>query len=244
MKTSPNKKMKVVIIAAGMGSRIRRSMNKIPKTLLPYKNGTVLSVILENFNQAGIFDFVIVVGYKSEHIKGYLKENRNFGNRIEYVDNTRWQEGNGISVLVSESVIQKNDFILSMSDHVVSPAALKRIKDFKSDRNLLLVDTGLNDLFDIDDATKVKLDENHIINIGKTITDYNGADCGIFRLTSKFFEAMRHALKENKDSISAAINHLIDEKNMDAVFIEKNERWFDIDTLEAHEDFIKVWDDM
>ncbi|OQX92631.1 MAG: hypothetical protein B6D58_02065 [candidate division Zixibacteria bacterium 4484_95] len=227
--------MKAVVIAAGIGSRILKETDNIPKTLLPYGNGTILSTILKNIYQVGIRNFIIVVGYQSRYIKDYLKKNNYFGYDITFIENPRWREGNGISVLITEPEVSKEDFLLSMSDHIVSFGALKRVADYKSAKNLLLVDPQTEGIFDIDDATKVLFDNSRIVDIGKNISQFNGIDCGIFRLTNRFFEAMREVLKADCDSISAAVNILIKNKDMEAVFIEQNESWIDIDTYQAYQ---------
>jgi choline kinase len=226
--------LKAVIVAAGMGSRLWRQTYTIPKTLLPYGGGTILSTIMGNFNQVGIDSFVIVVGYQKEFITDYLNKTGDLDYDIEIVENPDWNLGNGISVLVAEQAVGDNEFILSMSDHIVTVSALKRIVDCQSDLNLLLVDKRIKDIYDIDDATKVALNGNIINNIGKEIGDYNGIDCGIFRLNNRYFEAMRYALKSDRDSISAAIGNLIANDDMEAVFMNPGENWIDIDTPDAY----------
>ncbi len=226
--------MKAVIIAAGMGSRIKEETDGLPKTILPFEDGTILSRIIKNISDAGINEFVIVVGYKSEHITSYLEGKKNFGFDISIVKNKEWKKGNGLSVLAAEDAVGDEDFILSMSDHIVSINAIGKIVNFKSDKNLLLVDPNTEDNFDIDDATKVDINGINIINIGKEIKNYNGLDCGIFRLNKNFFDAMRMQLKMNNDSISAAINEIIKKKDMHAVLINDDDYWFDIDTPEAY----------
>ncbi|MCP4580167.1 MAG: NTP transferase domain-containing protein [candidate division Zixibacteria bacterium] len=227
--------MKAVIVAAGKGSRLWRQTYSIPKTLLPYGGGTILSTIMNSFNQVGINEFVVVVGYQSEFITDYLNKNDNLGYDIKIVENSDWNLGNGISVLVAEQAVGDGDFILSMSDHIVTVSALERIINHPSDNNLLLVDKRVEDIFDIDDATKVALQGRMITNIGKEITGYDGADCGIFRLNGRYFRAMREALKVNQDSISAAINKLIANNDMEAVFMNPSEKWIDIDTPSAYQ---------
>ncbi len=228
------KTLKAVIIAAGAGLRIQAETNGIPKTLLPFGNESILSTILKNIGDSGINNFVIVVGYKSELIKQYLDKNNNFGFNISFVMNEEWHRGNGISVLLAEECIADECFILSMSDHIVSTEAVKRLVDHKSESNLLLVDRDVDAVFDIDDATKVELIENRIINIGKEIQVYNGIDCGVFRLNINFFNAMREQLKNGQESISAAVKILIKNHNMSAVFTAEGDYWQDVDTPEAY----------
>jgi choline kinase len=225
--------MKAVIVAAGTGSRMH---GEKPKTLLPFHNGTILSTIMRNLWLAGIRDIVIVVGFQADHIREYISKNKaSFDFEISLVENPQFMRGNGISVLASENAVNNETFVLSMSDHVVSPSAIKRVADCQSSANLLLVDPRIADAYDIDDATKVKTADNRILSIGKDLTEYTAIDCGIFRLTPRFFDSMRGQLLDNKESISAAITCLIKNNDMEAVFMQDNEQWFDIDTPQAYE---------
>ena len=223
--------MKAVIVAAGAGRRLN---NELPKTLLPFGEGTILSAILTNISKAGIEDFVIVVGYKSGAIVEYLEENRYLGFAISFVENPEWTRGNGISVLAAEPETGDESFLLSMSDHIVSVGAITRVAEHNSPSNLLLVDRKVDEVFDIDDATKVKVAGEKITDIGKNISDYNAIDCGIFKLTPRFFSSMRRQLETGEESISASIRGLIENDDMEAVFLEGNDCWIDIDTPESY----------
>ncbi len=223
--------MKAVIVAAGRGSRL---MNEHPKTLLPIDESTILEHILRNLTKAGADEFVIVVGYQAQMIDAYLHENDNFGLKITTVFNQDWQRGNGLSVYAARQAVNGESFVLSMSDHIVSPCALKRVIESEQQANLLLVDPDVKRVFDIDDATKVFFDDKRIIRIGKELNDYNGIDCGIFRLKPDFFDGIEAQLKKGEESISAAVRELIRLQDMEAVFMNSDEWWIDIDTPEAY----------
>ncbi len=227
--------MKTVIVAAGLGSRLWRETYSKPKTLLPFGEGTILSTILSNFHEVGIDDFVIVVGFQAEYIKQYMTENDNFGYNVAFINNDGWEKGNGISVMVAEPEVRGEDFILTMSDHILPTEALKRIVNHDSRHNLLLVDPNTSDVFDIDDATKVQLEQSRITGIGKELNRYDGIDCGIFRLNDNYFSSIRKALENDQDSISAAIKILIANNDMEAVFLNEHEKWVDIDTPADYE---------
>jgi len=226
--------MKVAIICAGMGSRLWNKTDKTPKTLLPYSNGTILSTIIDYFRSIGLNNFIIVVGYKKEYIIEYLNNNNNLGTNIEIIENPDWEKGNGISVQVCKDFVNNQSFILSMSDHIVSPTGLAKIIDADSSFNHLLLDKKVNDIFDIDDATKVYYENDFIRNIGKNIDIYNAIDCGVFKLNSEYFTAIETTIKNGQDSISSAINILIKNNLMKACFLSENDHWIDIDTPEAY----------
>jgi choline kinase len=226
--------VKVVIIAAGMGSRLWGTTNKIPKTLLPFGSGTILSTIIGRFKSTGCEEFVIVVGFNASFIVEYLTRQEHFDVNIEIVDNPEWKRGNGLSVLSAQPAVQNAPFILSMSDHIVTPDAIRKISVDPSGKNLLLVDTRINEIYDIDDATKVYIDGKTIRGIGKDLNSYNAIDCGIFRLTERFFTAMCEQAAAGNESISAGITTLIETEDMEAVLLEPHHRWIDLDTPESY----------
>jgi choline kinase len=231
--------MKAVIIAAGKGSRM---LSETPKTLMPFGDRTILATIIGNIAQTGIRDFGFVVGFQSAIIRAAVSNMQELsGFSFSFIDNPQWEKGNGISVLAAETFVGEGPFLLSMCDHVVSSQAIARVAKSAKRANLLLVDKRTDSVFDIDDATKVKTREAAITSIGKELTDYNGIDCGIFRLTNRFFDSMRGQLPLGKDSISAAITGLIDKGDMEAVFMEAGEFWSDIDTPEAYKNAQKIF---
>lgn len=226
--------MKAVIIAAGESSRLWSRTGTTPKTLLPYGGGTILSTIMNGIAEAGISEFVVVVGFKPEYITGYLEQNGSFGFRTDIIHNPEFKRGNGLSVLKACGATGGEPFILSMSDHIVTPSAVRRVIGDPRDKNLLLVDRRVESTFDIDDATKIWLEESRIARIGKNLEEYNGIDCGIFRLTQRFADAMGRQVKEGRESISAGVEELIRSDDMEACFIEQDETWIDIDTPDAY----------
>jgi choline kinase len=226
--------MKAVIIAAGISSRLTEATQGTSKALLPLGSGTILSKILTHFSLCGIDEFCIVVGHQSEKLIRHVEERKSYGFRITFIENPEWKRGNGISVLAAEPAVKGEDFILSMSDHIIPPAAMSLIIRSGITRNALLVDAQVDRIFDIDDATKVWVEGDSILKIGKELREYNAIDCGIFRLNGRFFDSMRGQLERGKESISAAVEGLIQKNDMAAVFMEKGGEWIDIDTPEAY----------
>jgi len=226
--------LKGVIISAGIGSRLWKTTKQVPKTLLPYKNGTILSTIIEQLKQAGITELIIVVGFKKNYIVDYLQKNPP-SLPVTFAENLEWEKGNALSVYKVKNYIIAEPFLLSMADHLVKVEALKQIVNSPERINLLLVDPFITENFDLDDATKVKTENDYIIAIGKELTDYNALDCGIFRLEPDFFSAVEKAVAKGKDSISNAIAELIPLKRIKSIILNKANQWLDIDTPEAYQ---------
>src|SRR5262245_46255496 len=226
--------MKTVIIAAGIGSRLWSHTDQVPKTLLPFGQGTILSQIMSNFVTIGVSEFVIVVGFGAKQIVEYIAT-AGRGPRVTFVENRDLLTGNGFSVHLVLGIAGVGPFLLSMSDHLVAPPALAHLMAARSDHNLLLVDPRIDGVFDLPDATKVMLEGTRITGIGKELVDFNAIDCGVFRLDERFFEAMGCAIRQGKESISEGVHHLIKARTFEGVLLPEDSHWIDIDTPEAYE---------
>lgn len=223
--------MKTVIVAAGQGIRLREETDRIPKTLLPYGEGTILSHIMGNFAAAGVSEFVIVTGCRGELIAAYLKERRNLGHRVTLVENPAWTKGNGVSVAAARAALTPGETVLlSMSDHLVPVEGLAAVLEARSGANLLLTDPRPERIFDLDDATKVRTDGKRILDIGKEIETYDAIDCGIFRLDARFLDALDAQIARGRESISDGARVLIERGEMERVTLPGDLFWIDVDT--------------
>lgn len=77
--------MKAVIMAGGFGTRIQPLTNSIPKPMLPVVNIPIMEYSIKQLSNIGIKDFVILLYFKPEVIKGYFKDGSEFGINISYV---------------------------------------------------------------------------------------------------------------------------------------------------------------
>ena len=64
--------MKAIIPVAGAGTKLRPLTYTQPKALIPMAGKTILSVIVDQLLEAGVEDFVFVIGYLGEKIQRYI----------------------------------------------------------------------------------------------------------------------------------------------------------------------------
>jgi glucose-1-phosphate thymidylyltransferase len=65
--------MKAIIPVAGAGTKLRPHTYTQPKALIPLAGKTVLSIIIDQLHEAGINDFVFILGYLGDKIQDYVK---------------------------------------------------------------------------------------------------------------------------------------------------------------------------
>ncbi|MFA6485924.1 MAG: nucleotidyltransferase family protein [Candidatus Magasanikbacteria bacterium] len=76
--------MKAIILAGGLGTRLRPLTENTPKPLLPIKNRPIIEHAILNFKKHGITDIILSVGFYAEKIKNYFDTGEKFGVKISY----------------------------------------------------------------------------------------------------------------------------------------------------------------
>lgn len=76
--------MKAIILAGGLGTRLRPLTENTPKPLLPIKGIPIIEHALLNFKKHGITDVVLSIGYRADLIKEYFGDGSKWGMNIEY----------------------------------------------------------------------------------------------------------------------------------------------------------------
>jgi choline kinase len=87
-----------IILAAGVGSRLRPLTDTLPKCLLSVGGKTILQRILESLISRQFTDVLIVTGYRSEQIRDHVLS-RFGGSPIRFVDNPLYASTNNIHSL-------------------------------------------------------------------------------------------------------------------------------------------------
>jgi NDP-mannose synthase len=67
--------MKAVVMAGGLGLRLRPLTSIIPKPLLPLGDRSILEIILHNLAKAGVTDAYLAINYRSEYFETYFRQN-------------------------------------------------------------------------------------------------------------------------------------------------------------------------
>jgi len=232
--------VKVVIVAAGRGSRLATMSDSKPLVQLSGK--PLLEHIVETVVAASGAEkkpeIIIVTGWNSHQTESLARQlNRQLPAHITTMYNEDWQKGNGTSVLAARAAIDE-PFVLLMADHIVDVKILRDLMDSKlGDAGLLLaVDFKLtNPMVDLDDVTRVQCEGEYITAIGKHLEPYNGFDTGCFLCSPTFFVALTKAQERSGDfGISGGVRMLAGMKQARAVDIGPAE-WVDVDTPEMLE---------
>src|SRR5712664_4970647 len=75
--------MKAMILAAGLGTRLKPLTDTRPKTLVELSGRTLLEITLSRLRTFGISEVIVNLHHFADMVIDYLKANKNFGMRIE-----------------------------------------------------------------------------------------------------------------------------------------------------------------
>ena len=133
--------MKAMILAAGLGTRLRPLTNDRPKALVDVGGRTMLEVTLSRLRYFGIRDVIINVHYFADMIVEYLKKNDNFGMRIEISrEDVLLDTGGGLKKTAHFFLENQRDletpFVLHNVD-VISTIDLSRMVQFHTENRAL-----------------------------------------------------------------------------------------------------------
>src|SRR5208283_533967 len=204
-----------------------------PKPLVPLLGAPLLEHIVLSSNAAGIEKFVIVVGYRADAIRRWFDDHPFNNSSITFVDNVDYQKANGVSALAAKELL-RNPFLLLMADHIFEPKTARALLQQPLDEGevILGVDYHIDRIFDLDDATKVKLEGNDIVDIRKDLLHYDALDTGMFLCSPALFERLEAVKKDGNCSLSDGMRQLGCERKLKG-FDVGNGHWQDVDTPEA-----------
>ena len=219
--------MKAIVLAAGEGTRLRPLTRARPKPMLPIANRPLLEHVLEAGREAGIDEFVFVVGYKRERIQNHFGDGDDWGVEIEYA-HQRKQLGTGHAVLQAEQFVD-GKFIALNGDRIVEPDAIASVIEERREAGGPVM--AVTRATDPANYGVVELDGRQVVNIEEkppvhTVeTDYINA--GIYGFDESVFDDLRETESDGELAITTTIR--ASEKPVQAVPFDG--LWLDVSYL-------------
>lgn len=106
--------MKAVIPVAGAGTKLRPLTYTQPKALIPIAGKTILSHIVDQLSEAGITEFIFIVGYLGEKIQDYVKQTYPHLTTHFVFQNER--QGTGHAVELTKQLIGNEPIFVALGD--------------------------------------------------------------------------------------------------------------------------------
>lgn len=152
--------MKAIILAAGMGSRLKKITKDKTKCMVEVNGESLIKRLLRQLEKYTLEEIVIVTGYKEEILKNYIN-NLDIRIKIKFYNNDIYDKTNNIySLGLVEEELLNNDILLIESDLIFEDKLLENIIN-SSYKNLAVVSEYESWM----DGTCVRLDdENNVVD--------------------------------------------------------------------------------
>lgn len=228
--------MKAVILAAGEGKRMHPLTYTRPKVMVPLAGKPILEHVLLEIKQAGINDFVFIVGYYDQAIRDYFGNGERWNVNLTFLTQ-RKQLGTADAVRTTSSLIDDN-FLLVNGDAVVKGEDISKI--VATGENTM----GLVQLEDTTDMGVVEVEQGKVLRIHEKVEKppSNLINAGIYLLTPEIFTAISSTPKsprgeyELTDSLQLLIQNKIPLRYvMIGTWINVSYPW---DALQANEELL------
>ena len=130
--------MKAVILAGGLGTRLRPFTHVIPKPLLPVGESSVLEITIKKLRECGFDDLIIATNYKSHLFESYFEDGSQFNVKIKYSKEKKPLGTAGPLRLLKDEL--KEPFLVIYGD-ILTSLDFRKLRDFhinnKSDFTLV-----------------------------------------------------------------------------------------------------------
>jgi 1L-myo-inositol 1-phosphate cytidylyltransferase len=221
-----------IILAAGRGARLGGSAAEFSKPLVTVAGVPLVAHALAHAAASGCREAIVVIGHEGDRVRGAI-ESLAPSLAVRFVVSPNPAAPNGESLLMAEPHAAGR-FYLQMVDHLFAEPVLPRLtaRPFgNGTAGRLLIDRAPVNL-DLSDATKVRVNGDRVVAIGKAVDPWDAIDTGCFVLTRAVFPALRHVNGEPR-TVSSAMRQLA-ERGALGVSELAGIRWVDVDTPEDH----------
>lgn len=246
--------MKVIILAAGQGTRLRPLTDNCPKCMVKVNGKSIIERQLETMYSCGIKegDITIIAGYRNEVLQERFKDTG-----IHFVVNSDFETTNMVySLMCVRSLMEtEKDILISYGDIIYGKDILNKILDSTADSSVV-VDDGWYEYWSaryenpLDDAETLMFDnDDYLTEIGQRTNDFEKVQSqyiGLMRFKGEGLRAMLDLSAEaerrsdaneklwrtdrnySKMYMTDLLQGLIDEGNkLKAVHIHRG--WYEID---------------
>lgn len=221
---------KAIILAGGLGERLRPLTLETPKPLLPIKDKPTIQWCIENIKKNGINDIILSIGYKSEQIKEYFRDGSWLGVKITYCVE---KEPLGTGGAVKDAAKDIDEpFYLVWGDNLMNIDIVKMSKEHKS--NEALVTMALTEREDVENFGVAILERAKITGFvekpNREEAPTNMINAGAFIVNPEVLDM----LPEGKSSIEKDCFEKIAGKEGKLCAFHHKGYWWPTDTLEKY----------
>ena len=237
--TQVNRKMKAIILAAGIGSRLRPITLHKPKGAVTVNGKSILRHQLEAYAKAGVEEVFVISGYKADLLREICENtSKELSINIEIIINENYANtDNMFSLSLVADWIQGEEFLLSNGDVIYQNNIISDLVSLSSNHSYIATDAGVYST----EGMKVRIDGKQVTELSKSIgeAEADAVSIDLYRFSSAFSVSLFNEIEQilhSKESYSGwtevAINNLLDRKYSNVrSFDISGSNWAEIDNI-------------
>lgn len=227
--------MKAVIMAGGLGTRLKPFTHIIPKPLLPVGEKSVLEIVMHKLKSQGFKEIILAVGYKSDLFESFFGNGSKFGLSIKYSKEKKRLGTAGPVRLVKDRL---DEPFLVMNGDILTNMDFSKLKKFhkknQSDFTLVTKKITLPLHYGV-----VEKNGNNILNIQEKPVVESEVSAGIYFLNPDVIDFIPPNRTFNMPDLMRALLNA----HRNVLAYQLNDYWLDIGQLgdyqQAQKDFKK-----
>lgn len=212
--------MKAVILAGGLGTRLRPFTEVIPKPLLPIGDQAVLEVQIEHFKKHGFDEIILATNYKSEYIENFFGDGSRYGVSLTISKEDKPLGTCGPLTLLKDRLTEP--FVVVNGD-ILTALDFRRFYDFALEKNSVLT-LAIKKIFTPFAFGDIFFEGDRVTGIEEKPDLVNYILTGIYCMRPEIFE---HIPDNEFFGMDTLIRNLL-EKEIEVLKYEMLEYWLDI----------------
>ena len=218
---------RVVLMAGGLGTRLRPLTENIPKPLLNVGNKPILETIIENFAKYGFVNITISVNYKADMIKEYFGDGSKLGVNIDYVEESK-RLGTAGALSLMKDRPQEPFFV--MNGDLLTNVNFTNLLDFHTYENSVATMCVREYDYQVPYGV-IETEGSNIVSIKEKPLHKFFVNAGIYTLSPQVFE---YIPKNEYYDMPTLFEDIIKEE-LKTVSFPLHEYWLDIGRIEEFE---------
>ncbi|MCZ8531819.1 nucleotidyltransferase family protein [Psychrobacillus psychrodurans] len=210
----------VILMAGGLGTRLRPLTENMPKPMLSVGNKPILETIIEGFKQHGFTNFVISVNYKKEIIQDYFQDGAAFGVSISYIEEDKRMGTAGALSLLKE---KPNNPIFVMNGDLLTQVNFEQLLHFHEDTDAIATMCVREYEYQIPYGV-IETDGQQLVSIKEKPVQRSFVNAGIYVLSPEVFDYIPNGEFYDMPDL---FKQLMDKQNNVSAFPVR-EYWLDI----------------
>ena len=220
--------MKAVILAGGLGTRLRPFTEIIPKPLLPIGEKSVLEIQIEHLKRYGFSEIFLATNYKSEYIENFFGDGSRYGVALKVSKEEKPLGTVGPLTLLKDKLTEP---FLVMNGDILTQLDFAKFYEFGNLQNSFLT-IGIKEFFTPFRFGNIEYEGDYVIKMDEKPTIKMNILAGIYLMRPEIFNLI-------PDNTYYGMDQLINKMLLKKLVITKydiHDYWLDIGQVEDYEE--------